>query len=133
MKVDRVAAAHHDLRQQPVREALAPRAIGTAGEQAVEVVVVLRVHVDAALVEARPVEERDDEDRPTDLRRIKAPTDPDRRLDAGVLSRVNARRDEHRGPVRCATDGDERPAVLLQTRVAPEGELTGPALAGRRQ
>jgi hypothetical protein len=42
MEIDRVIALDDDLRQKAMREALAPFALRIAGEEAVEVVAVLR-------------------------------------------------------------------------------------------
>src|SRR5512144_161682 len=108
-----------------MREPLTPGALRVARKEAVEVVVVLGVHVDAALVEAWPVEQRDHHDRAADLGGIDRAPEADGGLDAGVLGRVDARGDEDARSVLGAADRDERPAVLLETGVAGEGERAG--------
>ena len=133
MQVDGVVAALDDLVEEPMRESLAPGPVRLPGEQPVQVVVVLWIDVDAALVEARSVDERNDEDGAPHAGRVERPAEPDRRLDAGVLGGVDATGDEHRGPSSGAADRDVRPPVLLQAGVVPEGEVAGGALSALGQ
>src|SRR5439155_27254990 len=62
VEIDGVVALADDLREETMRESLAPRSVRFAREEAIQIVVVLRIHVDAALVEPRTVEERNDDD-----------------------------------------------------------------------
>src|SRR5205823_11951949 len=66
VEIDRVVALADDLREEAMRESLAPRSVRFAREEAIQIVVVLRIHVDAAFVEPRTVEDRNDDDRPLD-------------------------------------------------------------------
>src|SRR5438045_3456211 len=105
-----------------MREPLAPGALRVPGEEAVEVVVVLRIGVDAAFVEARTIEQWDDHDRATHPPRVERAPETYRGLDAGVLRGVDAGGDHDGRSGRGARDRDERPAVLLEARVAGERE-----------
>src|SRR2546425_3400629 len=132
VEVDRVLETDDDLREQVVGEALAPGPFRVTREEAVQVVVVLRVHVDGPLVEARPIEERDDDDGPPHFAWVERPAEPDRGFDAGVLGRVDPRGHEERRPGRRARESDVRPFVARETRVAGEREPPRRALAGGR-
>src|SRR5437660_12278109 len=65
VQVDRVVAFTDDLSEEAMREPLAPGSVGLARTHTVEIVALLRVPIDAALVESRTVEKRKDEDRVT--------------------------------------------------------------------
>src|SRR3989441_3402541 len=132
VEVDRVLETDDDLREQVVGEALAPGPFRVTREEAVQVVVVLRVHVDGPLVEARPIEERDDDDGPPHFAWVERPAEPDRGLDARVLRRMDPRGHEERRPGRRARESDVRPFVARETRVAGEREPPRRALAGGR-
>ena len=132
VEIDRVLETDDDLREQVVGEALPPRPLRVTREEAVQVVVVLGVHVDRPLVEAGPIEERDDDDGSPYLARVERPAEPDRGLDARVLRRVDPRGHEERRPARRTGKGDVGPFVARQTRVAGEREPPRRALAGGR-
>ena len=132
VKVDRVLAARDDLREQVMREPLPPRSVRFAGEETVQVVPVLWIHIDAAFVEPRAIEEREDKDRPADGVRRQRSADPDRRVDPGVLRGVDPSCDEDRGTGHETRDGEVGPIVFGEALIALERERADGALAGRR-
>src|SRR5439155_14410273 len=77
VQVDRVVELRDDLGEQMMREALSPCALRIAREEASEVVVVLRVDVNAALVEPGTVEERGYDDGAADVVWIDRPAETD--------------------------------------------------------
>src|SRR5258705_459846 len=132
VQIDRVLAASHDLRQQPVSEALTPLSLRVAGEQPIEVVAVLGVHIDAALVEAGTVQQRDHDQDAANVLRRDGPAQARGGLDPRVLGGMDARRDEHRRAGELPRDREVGPLVFPETFVVGEREMSGGALAGAR-
>src|SRR5437773_5005484 len=115
-----------------MREALSPFALRVAGEQAIQVVAVLRVHIHAALVETGAVEERDHEEDAANVLRVGGATETDRRLDARVLGGVDPGGDEHGRTGDPSGDRDIRPRVLRETLIAREREEPAGTVASGR-
>src|SRR4029077_13341866 len=130
--VDRVVASGDDLSEETMRESLAPRSICLSGEEPVQIVVVLRVDVDAAFVEPRTVQQGNDEDRSAHGVGRDSSAEADRRLDPGVLRGVDARRDQQSRAGYEPCDGDVRPLVFREALVTRERERTGGPLARGR-
>src|SRR5207245_10922747 len=110
----RVVALDHDVVEQVVGEALAPRSVGSARKDAVNVFAVLRTDVHAALEETRPIQQRDNHDGSLDVRWLEVASEPDGSQDARVLGRVTARGQYNGGPVFCADRRGVGPLILAQ-------------------
>src|SRR5689334_24947758 len=82
-----------DVRHEPMREPLACRAVSPAREHPVQVLPILRHDVDAALMEALDVQNRQDDKRSLDLFRPSL-HQADGRLDGAELGTMNACSDE---------------------------------------
>src|SRR5439155_17774133 len=128
VEVDRVVDLLHDLGEEVMCEPLAPGPVRSSREEAIEVVTVLWIGVDAPLVETRTVEQRDDDDRPADGRGIERSPETDRGLDPGVLGRVDSGGDQKRRTGLLAADREKWPPILGETRIVREREAAGGTL-----
>src|SRR5436853_4207257 len=128
VEVDRVVDVLHDLGEEVMCEPLAPGSVRSSREEAIEVVTVLWIGVDAPLVETRTVEQRDDDDRPADGRGIERSPETDRGLDPGVLGRVDSGGDQKRRTGLLAADREKWPPILGETRIVREREAAGGTL-----
>jgi hypothetical protein len=122
VQIDGVVESLDHFGQEAVREARPPRAVRIAGEEPVEVVVVLGICVDAPLVEAGTVQERKDDERPLHLHWIDQPAEADRGERAGVLGGVDPGGHEHPRSGGAAGERDVGPRIFLEPRVALKGE-----------
>ena len=107
----------HHVVEQMVGEALTPRPVGGTGERAIQVLAVLRIDVHRPLEEARPIQQRDDDDRTLHVLGANLVCDSQRGERAGVFGGVNASREQERQPRLSTDDAEVRPLVLAQKRV----------------
>ena len=133
VEVDQVVAALDDLLRHRVERPLRLRPIRLAGVEAVHALAVDGIDVGDLLLERRRVEERNQDDRAGDLRRVELFDQLLDRDDRGVLGAVRAGdQREHRTGLRPVDDGDRdvEPRVGAGGDREDSGRLLAPACGG---